>query len=318
MTIIANTFTSFDAKGIRESLSSVIANIAPEETPFTSNVGSENVSNTFFEWQTDSLSDVDVTPVIDGDDVASFDATSPTVRIGNYTQIRRRSMIIADNLGFQDLAGRNDEIAYQIAKRGKEIKRDNESIYTGNTARSAGSASAGRVTAGLGAWIATNVNKAGDGTNPTAVDGSDARNDGTQRDFTEAMLKDVMQKAYTEGGNPSVLMVGPYNKTVVSGFAGIAAQRYQAPTDGPTTIIGAADVYLSDFGALTVVPNRFSRERDAWCLDTEYASIATLRPVQKVDLARTGDAEKSMLICETGLKISNEKAHGLIADLNVS
>jgi hypothetical protein len=318
MTIIANTFTSFDAKGIREELANVISNIAPEETPFTSNVGSENVSNTFFEWQLDDLSSVDVTPVIDGDDVASFDATTATVRVGNYTQIRRRSMIIADNLGFQDLAGRNDEVAYQLAKRGKEIKRDLETIYTGNTARSAGSASAGRVTAGLGAWIATNVNKAGDGTNPTAVDGSDARNDGTQRDFTEAMLKDVMQQAYTSGGNPSVLMVGPFNKTVVSGFAGIAAQRYQAPTDGPTTIIGAADVYLSDFGALTVVPNRFSRERDAWCLDTEYASIATLRPIQAVDLAKTGDAEKKMLICETGLKVSNEKAHGLIADLNVS
>jgi hypothetical protein len=318
MTIIANTFTSFDAKGIREELANVISNIAPEETPFTSNVGSENVSNTFFEWQLDDLSSVDVSPIIDGDDVTSFDATTATVRVGNYTQIRRRSMIIADNLGFQDLAGRNDEVAYQLAKRGKEIKRDLETIYTGNTARSAGSASAGRVTAGLGAWVATNVNKAGDGTNPTAADGSDARNDGTQRDFTEAMLKDVMQKAYTEGGNPSMLMVGPYNKTVVSGFAGIAAQRYQAPSDGPTTIIGAADVYLSDFGALTVVPNRFSRERDAWCLDTEYASIATLRPIQKVDLARTGDAEKSMLICETGLKVSNEKAHGLIADLNVS
>ena len=307
MTIIANTFTSFDAKGIREELANVISNIAPEETPFTSNVGSENVSNTFFEWQLDDLSSVDVTPVIDGDDVASFDATTATVRVGNYTQIRRRSMVIADNLGFQDLAGRNDEVAYQLAKRGKEIKRDLETIYTGNTARSAGSASAGRVTAGLGAWIATNVNKAGDGTNPTAVDGSDARNDGTQRDFTEAMLKDVMQKAYTEGGNPSVLMVGPYNKTVVSGFAGIAAQRYQAPTDGPTTIIGAADVYLSDFGALTVVPNRFSRERDAWCLDTEYASIATLRPIQAVDLAKTGDAEKKMLICETGLKVIQRK-----------
>ena len=318
MTIIANTFTSFDAKGIREELANVISNIAPEETPFTSNVGSENVSNTFFEWQLDDLSSVDVSPVIDGDYVASFDATTATVRVGNYTQIRRRSMIIADNLGFQDLAGRNDEVAYQLAKRGKEIKRDLETIYTGNTARSAGSASAGRVTAGLGAWVATNVNKAGDGTNPTAADGSDARNDGTQRDFTEAMLKDVMQQAYTSGGNPSMLMVGPYNKTVVSGFAGIAAQRYQAPSDGPTTIIGAADVYLSDFGALTVVPNRFSRERDAWCLDTEYASVATLRPIQAVDLAKTGDAEKKMLICETGLKVSNEKAHGLIADLNVS
>ena len=82
MTIIANTFTSFDAKGIRESLANVISNIAPEETPFTSNVGAENVSNTFFEWQVDDLSAVDVTPVIDGDDVASFDATTATVRVG--------------------------------------------------------------------------------------------------------------------------------------------------------------------------------------------------------------------------------------------
>lgn len=318
MAIIANTFTSFDAKGVRESLANVIANIAPEEVPFQSNVGSENVTNTFFEWQTDSLADVDTTAVIDGDDVTSFDSTAATVRVGNYTQIRRRTLSVADNLGAQDLAGRNDEIAYQMAKRGKEIKRDMEAIFTGNTARSAGSSSVGRVTAGLGAWISTNVNKAGDGTDPTAVDGSDARNDGTQRDFTEAMLKDVMQKAYTSGGNPSILMVGPYNKTVVSGFAGIAAQRYQAPTDGPTTIIGAADVYLSDFGALTVVPNRFSRERDAWCLDPEYASVAVLRPIQSVDLAKTGDAEKKMLITEQGLKVSNEAAHGLIADLNVS
>tara|TARA_R110000803_G_scaffold16969_1_gene46345 strand:- start:6 stop:695 length:690 start_codon:yes stop_codon:yes gene_type:complete len=227
-------------------------------------------------------------------------------------------MIIADNLGFQDLAGRNDEVAYQLAKRGREVRRDLESIYTGNTARSGGSTSAGRVTAGLGAWISTNVDKASDGTNPTAVDGTDARNDGTARIFTETMLKNVMQKAYTAGGNPSILMVGPYNKTVVSTFTGIAAQRFQAPSDGPTTIIGAADIYMSDFGSLTVVPNRFSRERDAWCLDPEYASVATLRPIQAVDLAKTGDADKKMLICETGVKMSNEAAHGLIADLTIA
>ena len=318
MAIIANTFTSFNAEGIRESLASVIANIAPEEVPFQSNVGTENVTNTFFEWQTDSLDAVDTTPIIDGDDVTSFDSTAATVRVGNYSQIRRRTLIVSDNLSSQDLAGRNDEIAYQMAKRGKEIKRDVEAMLTGNTARSAGSSSAGRVTAGLGAWVATNTNfDAVAGADPTG-DGTNARTDGTQRAFTEAMLKDVMQQSYTSGGNPSVLMVGPYNKTVVSGFAGIAAQRYQAPTDGPTTIIGAADVYLSDFGALTVVPNRFSRERDAWCLDPEYASVAVLRPVQSVDLAKTGDAEKKMIITELGLKVSNEAAHGLIADLTVS
>jgi hypothetical protein len=131
MAIVANTFTSFDAKGIRESLADVIANIAPEEVPFQSNVGTENVTNTFFEWQTDSLADVDTTAIIDGDDVTSFDSTAATVRVGNYTQIRRRTLAVSDNLSAQDLAGRNDEVAYQMAKRGKEIKRDVEAMLTG-------------------------------------------------------------------------------------------------------------------------------------------------------------------------------------------
>ena len=318
MAIVGNTFTSFDAKGIREELSNIISNISPEDVPFQSNVGSENVSNTYFEWQTDELASAQNVPVIDGDDVSSFDSTASTARVGNYTQIARRTMIVADNLGSQDLAGRNDEISYQMAKRGSELKRDVELILTANSAKNAGNSSTARVTAGLGAWIATNTSKAGDGTDPTAVDGSDARGDGTQRDLTEAMVKDVMQQAFTEGGQPSVLMVGPYNKTVVSGFAGIAAQRYQAPSDGPTTIIGAADVYLSDFGTLSVVPNRFQRERDAFLLDPEYASVCYLRPIQAVDLAKTGDAEKKMLLCEFGAKISAQKAHGGVFDLNVS
>jgi len=318
MAIVANTFTSFSAKGIREELSNIISNISPEDVPFQSNVGSENVSNTYFEWQTDTLAAASTTAVIDGDDVASFDATSASTRIGNYTQIARRTLIVADNLSNQDLAGRNDEKSYQMAKRGKELKRDIEKVLCDNNARVAGNASTARETAGLGAWIATNTSKGATGTDPTAVDGSDARNDGTQRDLTEAMVKDVMQQAFTAGGTPSLLMVGPHNKTVVSGFAGIAAQRYQAPSDGPTTIIGAADVYLSDFGTLSVVPNRFQRERDAFLLDPEYASVCYLRPIQAVDLAKTGDAEKAMVLAEFGLKVENEAAHGGVFDLNVS
>ncbi|MAO19838.1 MAG: head protein [Phycisphaerae bacterium] len=318
MAIVANTFTSFSAKGIREELSDIISNISPEDVPLQSNIGSESVSNTYFEWQTDTLSAASSTAVIDGDDVASFDSTSATTRIGNYTQIARRTLIVADNLANQDLAGRNDEKSYQMAKRGKELKRDIEKVLCENNARVAGNSSTARETAGLGAWIATNTSKGATGTDPTATDGSDARNDGTQRDLTEAMVKDVMQQAFTAGGTPSLLMVGPYNKTVVSNFAGIAAQRYQAPSDGPTTIIGAADVYLSDFGTLSVVPNRFQRERDAFLLDPEYASVCYLRPIQAVDLAKTGDAEKGMVLAEFGLKVENEAAHGGVFDLNVS
>jgi len=317
MAIVTNTFTTYDAKGIREELSNVIANISPEETPFQSNVGSENISNTFFEWQTDSLAATSQTPVINGDDVTSFDATSATTRLGNYTHIRRRTVIVADNLEAVDKAGRANELAYQLAKRGKELKRDIEAVLTANNARVAGATGTAPETAGLGAWIASNESVGTNGVAPTG-DGTDARTDGTQRAISEAMLKDVMQQTWSAGGNPSVLMVGPFNKQAVSAFTGIAAQRYQAPSDAPTTIIGAADVYLSDFGSVTVVPNRFQRDRDAFVLDPEYASVCYLRPIQQVELAKTGDAEKRMVIAEFGLKVMNEAAHGIIADLTTS
>jgi len=317
MAIVSNTFTSHDGVGIRESLADVIANISPEEVPLQSNIGSESVANTYFEWQTDSLASTSTTAVIDGDDVSSFDSTAATSRVGNYTHIRRRTTIVADNYSALDTAGRNDELAYQLAKRGKELKRDIEAVLTANNAQVAGNSSTARETGGLGAWVATNEN-VGTGGGLTTGDGTTARTDGTQRDFTETMLKDAMQQAFVSGGQPSILMVGPHNKTVVSGFAGIAAQRYQAPSDSPTTIIGAADVYLSDFGSLSVVANRFSRERDAWLLDPEYASVCYLRPIQQVELAKTGDAEKRMVIAEFGLKVLNEAAHAVVADLNVS
>ena len=317
MAIVTNTFTSHDGVGIRESLADVIANISPEEVPFQSNVGSENVANTYFEWQTDSLAATSTTGVIDGDDVSSFDSTSATTRVGNYTHIRRRTTIVADNFSALDTAGRNDELSYQIAKRGKELKRDIEAVLTANNAQVAGNSSTARETGGLGAWIASNENVGTSG-GLTTGDGTTARTDGTQRDFTETMLKDAMQQAFVSGGQPSILMVGPHNKTVVSGFAGIAAQRYQAPSDAPTTIIGAADVYLSDFGTLNVVANRFSPERTAYLLDPEYASVCYLRPIQNVELSKTGDAEKSMVIAEFGLKVTNEAAHAVVADLNVS
>jgi hypothetical protein len=112
-------------------------------------------------------------------------------------------------------------------------------------------------------------------------------------------------------------MVGPHVKTVVSGFAGIAAQRYQAP-DGPTTIIGAADVYVSDFGSISVVPNRFSRARDAYVIDPDMVEMATLRPIQSEELAKTGDAQKHMLLSEYGLQVNNEAGLGVVRDLSTS
>ncbi len=326
MSQTSNTFDTFAAKGIRESLSNVIYNISPEETPFMSNIGRENVKNTYFEWQTDSLAAASTTNAqIEGDDVSSYDSTAATTRLGNYTQVSRKTLILSGTLESVDKAGRRSELAYQLAKRSAELKRDMESIMLTNQAADAGSAgvsSALRKTGSLLAFIKTNVDKGTSGANPTYTSKPDAtRTDALAADlrtFTEAILKTVIQKVWTEGGSPKVLMVGPVNKQRVSGFAGIAELRRDVAGNKPGVIIGAADVYVSDFGAVSVVPNRFQRERDAFVLDPEYASVAFLRPFQTVELAKTGDAEKRMIVVEWGLKVHTEKAHGLAADLTTT
>ena len=326
MSQTANTFDTFAAKGIRESLSNVIYNISPEETPFMSNIGRENVKNTYFEWQTDSLAAASTTNAqIEGDDVSSFDSTSATPRVGNYTQISTKTVLISGTLEAVDKAGRRSELAYQLAKRSAEIKRDMESTMLTNQAASAGSAgvsTALRKTGSLLAFLKTNTDKGTGGVDPVYTSSPSAtRTDATAanlRTFTEAILKTVIQKVWASGGSPKLLMVGPVNKARVSGFAGIAEIRREVTGNRQATIIGAADVYVSDFGSVSVVPNRFQRERDAFVLDPEYAAVSYLRPFQTVELAKTGDAEKRLITVEYGLKVNTAAAPGLAADLTTT
>jgi len=315
MAIVANTFTRYSSIGIREELSNVIKNISPEDTPFQSNIRSESVSNTYFEFQTDELSAAAANAQLDGDDISTFSAVTPSVRLGNYTQIMRKDFVLADNLEVINSAGRKSEIAYQLAKVGSELKRDVEYNLLSNQGQAAGSTTVARKTRGLPSWISTNVSKGTGGANGTATT---ARTDGTQRAMTEAMLKSVVQSMWNEGGKPKMVMVGPHVKTVISGFSGIAGQRFNVDGNKPGTIIGAADIYVSDFGNLEIVPNRFQRARDAFVLDPELCSVATLRPMKQVKLAKTGDAEKRMVLCEVGLKVDQEAGLGLVADLSTS
>ena len=284
MSIVSNTFTTYSAKGIREDLSNVITNISPEETPYQSNIGRETISNTLFEWQTDALADAAANAQLEGDDVASFDAVTATVRLTNYAQISRKTIVLSNTEEVVNKAGRRSELAYQIAKRGSELKRDQEYILLNGGVAVAGNTTTARVTASLGAFVKTNTDKQTNGVDPsyTTLPNS-ARTDGNVRTFTETILKNVIQKVWTAGGTPKLLMCGPVNKQRVSGFSGIASQRYNINGgDRPATLIGAVDIYVSDFGQVSVIANRFQRERDAWVIDPEYAKMTVLRPYQQV------------------------------------
>jgi hypothetical protein len=320
MAIVTNTFTTFDAKGIREDLSNIITNIAPEETPFMSNIGRESISNSLFEWQTDTLAAAAANKQIEGDDVASFDAVTATVRLQNYAQISRKTIILSATEEVVNKAGRRSELAYQIAKRSAELKRDQEFTMLNGAVAAAGSTSTARGTASLQAFIKTNVDMQTNGVNPSYTTlPSSARTDGNVRTFTETILKNVIQQVWTSGGTPKILMCGPVNKQRVSGFSGIASSRFNINGgDKPATLVGAVDIYVSDFGNVSVIANRFQRERDAFVIDPDYAKMTVLRPYQQVELAKTGDAEKRLLLVEWGFKTLAQDAHGLAADLITS
>jgi hypothetical protein len=316
MAVPTSTFQRHQAIGTREDLADVIYDVSPEDTPFISNVGKARASNVLHEWQTDVLASPATNQQVEGDD-ASNNAVTPTVRIGNYCQILSKTVQVSGTLESVDAAGRRGEMAYQMARRATELKKDLEFALVRNQASAAGSASTARVMGGLESGISTNKSLGTSGAQ-TAISGATwtAPTDGTQRTFAESLVKSVIKDMYTNGGDPKVAMVGPVSKQNFSGFAGIAANRYMVG-DGPGKIIGAADVYLSDFGETAIIPSRIQRDRTAFILDPEYAAVAYLRDFQTSDLAKTGDSERKQIVVEATLELRNEKAHGKVADLTV-
>jgi len=320
MALPTNTYTVHDTSstrgGLREDLTDMIYNISPTDTPLMSTLAKSKATAVFHEWQTDSLaSATTANALVEGYDAVAT-STNPTFRLGNYTQIVGKTVQVSGTLEAVDKAGRKSEKAYQLAKASSEIKRDIETILFANQGKDAGSSSTARKMGTMLSWLKSNTSfDSVSGADP-ATAGTSTRTDGNTRTFTETILKEIIREAYINGGNPKVLYVSPIGKQKVSTFTGIAEQRFMAPGDAPTTIIGAADVYLSDFGSISVVPNRFMRTRDAVVVDPEYAALAYLRPFQTVELAKTGDSEKTQLIAELTLEMRNEAAHGIAADLN--
>lgn len=320
-----NLFDRYDGtNAVREDLADIIYDISPTETPFMNNVKRGSAKQTYHEWQTDKLAAASTAnAVIEGDE-STLEARTPTVRQGNVTQISKKVVGVSGTVEAVDKAGIKSYMAYEMSKAGKELKRDMESILLNRQVAVLGDSSTARTLAGLPNWIATNDDFGATGASAVFSGGglagypSTDRVEGTPRAFTETILKTVMQTAYTNGGEPSILMVGPFNKTVVSGFAGLASARFNVSSSKALAIIGTADIYLSDFGELSIVPNRFQREKDAFFLDPSYASVDYLRSFKTEDLAKTGDSMKKHIIVEYTLKVNNEAAHGLATDLTTS
>ena len=321
MAAVSGTFTTFPAIGEREDLTDAIYDISPTERPFMSSVGRGDAKAVYHEFQTDALASASASnAVIEGDD-ASFTTASPTTRLGNYCQISRKEVLVSGTLRAVDTAGRADEFAYQSAKAGRELARDIESALCQNGASTAGGTGTARTLAGLESWLSTNKTALSGTTTPTTpgasggTPGVKPTADGGTSALTESPVKAIIKAIWDQGGDPKMALVGSGAKQTISGFSGVAPLRTDAPARGSVTIVAGVDLYRSDFGEIRIVPSHFVRSRVVSLLDTDYWSVAYLRGVEREMLAKTGDADKAMILAEYTLVSKNEAASGKITEV---
>jgi len=315
MAVDAATFLTYSAIGNREDLSNVIYNIDPTETPFVSGIQRVKTAAVLHEWQTQALTAANSTnSVLEGDD-ATTDTATPTTRLGNIHQISDKVARVSGTQRSVDHAGRDDELDYQMMLKGKELKRDMETILLANQGRNSGAPGTPRAVGAVLSWMFSNIDKAANGSNPSSAQlGISTRTDGTMRAFTEAQLKTVLQSAWNNGGDPDTIMTGGFNKQQFSTFTGRSTPMEEAKSK---KIVATVDVYESDFGTLKVVPNRFSRARDVLVLQMDMWALGTLpgRNMISVPLAKTGDSDRRQIIAEYVLEARNEKSSGGVFDV---
>lgn len=317
MALPTDTFTTYLAKGNREDIVDIIYRVDPTDTPFVSAVEREKATAVTHEWQTQALASRDTSnAVLEGDD-ATTDARTATVRLANICQISDKVARVTGTQRKVVHAGRGDELDYQAMLAGLELKLDMDAILCGtNQAKNAGNAATARVTASYLSWVKTNTSKGGgSGADPSAADGTGTRTDGTQRPFTEAQLKTVLQSIWTNGGKPDIVMLGGFNKQVASSFTGRSTAFEEAPSK---KITAAVDTYESDFGKLKFVPSRQVRTRDCLVMQSDMFAIAFLRNMVELDLAKTGDSDRRQVLSEYALTARNEKSSGGVFDLTTS
>jgi len=318
MAKVTNAVTSYQTRAVSEhpeDVSDIIYNIDPADTPVVSLAGTRKVSNTTYDWLTEALTTASAgTPKEEGFETAR-DASNVTSRLSNIVQILTRNATVSGTQESMKLFGKSSQMAHQMARKSKELKRDvNYSIVHPQAKATGSDPNTPRKSAMLNSWVKTNVSMGTGGANSTG-DGSDVRTNGTQRALTQGLINGVMQDCYTNGAEPTTILVGPFNKTVIDAMGGRGISREIIDNN---QVGSSVSVFASSFGNLKVVPHRFQQERDCWLLDPKHIRICYLRNFQSQELSRIGDASTRQILVEYGLQVDNEKAMGHVADLTTS
>lgn len=322
MVLVAGTFTTFLAAGIKETLTELLTTISPRETPFYSSIGkiTEGLNSRLVEWQVDSLAAGTINSALEGDTI-TVSTVAATTRHANRTQISNKNYGVSHSMRNATAAGRGDEMDYQRMKKGLELRTDVEVVLLTNQARTLGTGSAVNLLAGLPTWI-TNVSTTS-GITATG-DGSDVASVTVTTAITYEQFASANQLAYLDGGNPSIMMMTPANKRAFSllsfGSAPSTADiRMNLSRPQAATAVGTVEKVLGDFGELDIIPNRHMARQAStflrqavFLIDPERVKVALYEPFSDFPLGKTGAADRAFIEVEYTLVVTAPEAHAAI------
>ena len=288
---------TYNAVGNKEDVSDIITNIAPYDTPLYTRIGKTKATQTTHEWLEDELGAPITNMNVEGYTYSTTAAT-PRTRLKNYTQIMHRGIHVTDTQEAVLHYGIRSEIAYQMAKTMKELAFDCEQAIITQATPTLGSMSMPRQFGGLPYWIINNV----------------LSNGGTQRPLTFDLINNALEQTWNEGGKPSILLVSPRNKRVISTFTA-GSTKYM---DGNKTnkLTNMISVLETDFGTLQCMTDRFMPNDVVYGLSPEYIKKAFLRPFKTGDMPKISDMGRRYINGEWTLEMRAEKAHFKIEDLD--
>ena len=317
----ATTTTVSNTSGLAEDFEDIINDVSPTDTPMYTMAKKKKATARYHQWQTDTLAAAAANAKEEGAD-ASYATATQTTTLGNYCQISTKTVDISRTLDIVHKYGRKSELAMQLMKRGKELKRDMEYALVRNQASASATA---RATAGWECMVATGGNLVAANSGQTtdySVRGFSAASwtapeDGSAVTFTEAQLVSALGLAWEAGGDPSVIMMSKKNKNLFNSFAGIATKYNEIKGNAQAVVSGAADIYVSSYGNHTVKLNRWMRDTAVFCIDPDYISVAVLDGIKKTQLAKTGDSDRYLLTSEYCLVNDCPSAHATIGGVGV-
>jgi hypothetical protein len=315
----ATTSTVSNTSGLAEDFEDIIFDVSPTDTPMLTLAKRKKADARYHQWQEDALAAASSNKVEEGAD-ASYGTAAGTTTLGNYCQISTKTVDISRTLDIVKKYGRKSEVAFQLMKRGKELKRDMEFTISRNQASASTTA---RATASWETMISGNLVRANSAqTADYSVRGFSAASwtapeDGSLVTFIEADLVSALGLAWEDGGDPSIVMMSKKNKNLFNAFSGVATKYNEVKGTNQATVTGASDIYVSSYGNHTVKLNRYMRDEAVFCLDPEYISVAYLDGIKKEKMAKTGDAERYLMTVEYALVVDNRNAHATIGGVGV-